>query len=78
MKESFDQEDMEVFINTIVECRNDLEPIVIGEIIRENYVGDRSRPRCGPGYRKTILKDAKAIVKSVMGKINRAITKLEQ
>lgn len=78
MKESFNQEDMEVFINTIVECRDDLEPIVIGEIVREYFVGDQSKPHCGPGYRKTMLKDAKAIAKSVMGKINRAIAKLEE
>lgn len=67
-----------VFINNIVECRDQLQIIVDGEIEREHCVGGRKCYGAFAGVRKVMLKDARSIAKSAVAKINRAIREFEE
>lgn len=63
------------FINEMVRCRDMLKPIVSGEIERGNRV---SRYDIDLGTRKTNLKDARSIAKTVIFKIDRAIAEFDR
>ena len=66
------------FINEVVTCRDLLLPIINGEIERGHCVGDREAFGGKPGKRKTTLKDAQAIAKTIEFRLNRAVNKFDQ
>jgi hypothetical protein len=67
------------FTNAVLEARDRLEPLISGEIGR-GHCSPGSRECYGgkPGKRKTTLKDARAIARTVTAIINRAVNKFEE
>jgi hypothetical protein len=66
------------FLNEVASCRDLLIPILTGEITRCHCVaGEREATGGRPGKRKTTLKDARAIAKSIEFRLNRAMNKFD-
>jgi len=59
--------DRDVLQGKVLEIRNDLDPIIKGEIQKGRNASQYS---IGPEYRKTTLKDAREIVKYAQQKLN--------
>lgn len=65
-------------INEMSAIRDRLDPIVKGEIDRGHCIGGREVYGAMPGTRKTFLKDAVSIAKTVQIRIDRAIGEFEK
>lgn len=61
------------FTGAALTVRGMLQPIVDGQIERGHCVGGREAYGSRPGYRKVMLKDAVAIAKTCVAKINNAV-----
>lgn len=77
MPEHIDTVELYQFVNEVIEARDLLDPIINGEITRDHCVGDRECYGAHPGKRKTMLKDARQIAKTIKAKLNRAMRELD-
>ncbi len=78
MPEHVDTVDLYCFVNEVIEARDLLDAIIDGEITRGHCVGGRECYGKRPGERKTTLKDARQIAKTVRVKLNRAMHELDE
>lgn len=63
------------FSGAALSVRDMLQAVVEGKIERGHCVGGREAYGARPGYRKLMLKDAVAIAKTCIAKINNAVNK---